>query len=77
MRLPTAYYSIMAPFSVLSFNWLEAILPTACIGGFPQKLRVQVLAPLVITEELLDSGLDTLETSVREALSPTLVVAAE
>jgi hypothetical protein len=48
VRLPTAYYSIMAPFSVLSFNWLEAILPTACIGGFPQKLRVQVLAPLVI-----------------------------
>ncbi|MEN3974249.1 diaminobutyrate--2-oxoglutarate transaminase [Emcibacter sp. SYSU 3D8] len=43
----------------------------------PNDEVIKVLAPLVITEELLDSGLDILETSVREALSPTLVAAAQ
>jgi diaminobutyrate-2-oxoglutarate transaminase len=37
---------------------------------------VKVLAPLVIADEVLAAGLDILERSIRNALSPTLGVAA-
>ena len=42
----------------------------------PHDEIVKVLAPLVIADEVLAAGLDILERSIRNALSPTLGVAA-